>query len=58
MDDIIYRGWETQGWRHIGRKSRATAPGAFALRQSLWTGPNTHIRGDPTTLMTNTISIL
>jgi hypothetical protein len=34
------------------------APGAFALRQPLWAGPNTHVGGDTTTSMTNTITIL
>jgi hypothetical protein len=58
MEDTIYRHWETQGWQRLGGNPRAVAPDAFALRQSLWAGPNTHAGGDPTTLMTNTITIL
>jgi hypothetical protein len=50
MEGIIYRGWETRGV--------AAAPGAFALRQPLWAGPNTHAEGGPTTPMTNTITII
>jgi hypothetical protein len=41
-----------------GGYPRAAAPGAFALRQPLWAGTNTHAGGGPTTSMTNTITIL
>jgi hypothetical protein len=34
------------------------APGAFALRQSLWAEPNIHAGGDPTNPVTISITIL
>jgi hypothetical protein len=37
---------------------RAAAPDAFALRQSLWAGPNNHVGGGPIIPVTNTIIIL
>jgi hypothetical protein len=40
------------------RNPRAAAPGAFALRQSLWARHNTHAGCGTTTPMTNTITIL
>jgi hypothetical protein len=45
-------------WQRLGRNPRAAAPDAFVLRQSLWVESNTYIRGDPTTPMINTITIL
>jgi hypothetical protein len=47
-----------RGWWRPGGNPRAAAPGAFALRQPLWDGPNTHTGGGPITPKTNTITIL
>jgi hypothetical protein len=46
------------GWRRLGENPRVAVPGAFALRHPLWAGSNTHVGGDPTSPMTNTIIIL
>jgi hypothetical protein len=45
-------------WRRLGGNPMATASGAFALRQSICVGHNTHVGGNPITSMTNTIIIL
>jgi hypothetical protein len=50
-------GLEDQGVAAPRGDPRAATPGAFALRQPLWAGHNTH-GGGPTTPVTNTITIL
>jgi hypothetical protein len=47
-----------RGWWRLGGNHKTAAPGAFALRQPLWVGTNTHTGAALTTTITNTIIIL
>jgi hypothetical protein len=58
MEDTIYRGWETQGWRLLGGNPRVEALVPWPPRQPLWAGSNTDTGGGPVAPMTNTITIL